>query len=91
MDSHWRITALATCFAVLALAPATEAALPKFSDKEIVINKSLAGVKLGGSPESGQKAWGKKGAECTISGCSWAVGRDDGVANFGFVEGKIVG
>jgi hypothetical protein len=77
---------------LLALAPAAEAAMPKFSSKTIVVNKSIGGVKLGAKSAAGKKAWGA-GSVCDLSNCFWRVRPQDtskGDARFVFGEdGKI--
>ncbi len=82
----------ATFIAALALVPAAEAALPKFSSKKIVIHTSIAGAKVGGSPTAARKAWGGGGV-CEPNTCWWRIGRQDlskGEARYNFAGGKIL-
>jgi hypothetical protein len=92
MRSHRRIAVTATFIAALALVPAAEAALPKFSSKVIVVNKSIAGVKVGGAFPASRKAWGGGGV-CEPNTCWWRLKPQDlskGEARFSSVDGKTV-
>jgi hypothetical protein len=58
-----------------------------FSNTEIVINKSLAGVKLYGSVEAGKKAWGEpESGDCDFGSCFYSNEVDDGMASFSFFK-----
>lgn len=79
----------------LLVAPAAQATLPKFSDKTIVVGKSIGGVKLGMSGAAAKKAWG--GAKgCLAFGTASCIYRDagstqsnTGEGSFGFPKGKV--
>jgi hypothetical protein len=79
----------------LLVAPAAQATLPKFSDRTIVVGKSIGGVKLGMGAAAAKKAWG--GAKgCLAFGSASCIYRDagstqsnTGEGSFGFPGGKV--
>ncbi len=86
---------LPTFLIVLLAAPAAQATLPKFSDKTIVVGKSIGGVKLGMGAAAAKKAWG--GAKgCALFGTASCIYRpagetqsSAGEGSFGFPGGKV--
>jgi hypothetical protein len=91
MSSRSRIATIGSCLAVLMLAPAAHAGLPVFKNTEIVINKSFAGVTLGGTVSSAKKAWGKP-TYCDATYCDYRKARQDistGEGSFAQRDGTV--
>ena len=70
--------------------PVAQAALPAFKDTKIVPGTSIAGVKMGASPDAAKKAWGKSGGLCGITaGTGTCFFRPKGVTQSNKGEGIV--
>src|SRR4051812_38264781 len=91
-----RRLALLTAAALLASAPAADAALPSPKSTKLKPGSSFAGVKLGASAKSALASWGKGGscdgvdpAQIIQQDCNWEGTATTGKATIGFRDGKV--
>jgi hypothetical protein len=77
MTSRLRVITIGTCLAGLLLASVSQAALPTFNTSKLIdINRSFAGVKIGGTLSSAKKAWGKP-QYCDVTYCVYRKSRQN--------------
>jgi hypothetical protein len=83
MGSSRPVSALAV-LGVLGLAPAAaDATAPRFTNKVIVVGKSIAGAKIGGTVTSGRNAWGSTRGQCDAGSSGQCLFQNPPTPRFG--------